>query len=141
MSNSEHTSLGKEFQEAVREWFENEYETDFQLEVGMPIGVSEKKNHNFDIANLDLKIVIECKRYTWTGTGNVPSAKIRALNEAAFFMSFVDDTFAKYIVIVKSNHAKRHESLAEYYHRTYKHLLGNIIVAEFDMETKSFRII
>ena len=31
--------------------------------------------------------------------------------------------------------------VAEYYYRTYRHLLGTIIIAEFDPETKDFRII
>ena len=95
MSNSDHPYLGKVFQEAVRDWFVKEYGSGFQLEVGIPIGVNndEKKPHMFDIVNTDLKMVIECKRYTWTETGNVPSAKIRALNEAAFFI-FVDYFFS-----------------------------------------------
>ena len=40
--------------------------------------------------------------------------------------------YEKYIVMLKSYHSKRNESLAEYYYRTNKHLIGKIIVAEYD---------
>jgi hypothetical protein len=141
MSNSDHPYLGKVFQEAVRDWFVKEYGSGFQLEVGIPIGVNndEKKPHMFDIVNTDLKMVIECKRYTWTETGNVPSAKIRALNEAAFFMFSLKDSYTKYIVMFKANHPKKKESLAEYYFKTYHHLLGDIILAEYDVIKKEMR--
>ncbi|SFB90189.1 hypothetical protein [Ruminococcus albus] len=142
MSNSEHPHWGKEFQKAVFKWLESkpEYKGKFEMEVGLPIGKPEK-DHFFDIVNKEERIVIECKRYTWTETGNVPSAKIRALNEAAFFLTFVDNTYTKYIVILKNYHDKKRESLAEYYVRTYRHLLGDIIVAEFDLDKNQLNII
>jgi len=62
-------------------------------------------------------------------------------NEAAFYLSFLPDTFEKYIDMLRSHHDKRNESLAEYYYRTYHHLLGAIKIEEFDPETNSFRII
>ena len=140
MSNSDHTLIGAEFQVQVRNWFQKQFGSVFELEVKMPIG-SPAKVHKFDVANVDRKIVIECKRYTWTETGNVPSAKIRATNEAAFFLSFLPDDYDKYIVMLHSHHKKKHESLAEYYFRTYNHLVGRIKVAEYDPETDELRII
>ena len=89
MSNSDNPYRGKKFQEAVCEWFASkpEYKGSFEMEVGLPIG-SPEKNHFFDIVNKESKIVIECKRYTWTETGNVPSAKILALSEVAFNVGY-----------------------------------------------------
>ena len=140
MSNSDNTPRGKEFQEAVCEWFASkpEYKGSFEMEVGLPIG-SPEKNHFFDIVNKESKIVIECKRYTWTETGNVPSAKIRTLNEAVFFMSLLKGFYTKYIVMFKANHPKKKESLAEYYFKTYHHLLGDIILAEYDVINDKMR--
>ena len=140
MSNSDHPYLGKKFQEAVCEWFASkpEYKGSFEMEVGLPIG-SPEKNHFFDIVNKESKIVIECKRYTWTETGNVPSAKIRTLNEAVFFMSLLKGSYTKYIVMFKANHPKKKESLAEYYFKTYYHLLGDIILAEYDVINDKMR--
>ena len=140
MSNSEHPKLGADFQRAVQRYFIQEYGDGFELEKKIPIG-EPAKDHKFDIVNSDKRIVIECKRYTWTESGNVPSAKMGFTNEAAFYLSFLPDTFEKYIVMLRSHHAKRNESLAEYYYRTYRHLLGAIKIAEFDPETKDFIII
>ncbi len=140
MSNSEHPKLGADFQRAVQRYFIQECGAGFELEKKIPIG-EPAKEHKFDIVNSDKHIVIECKRYTWTETGNVPSAKMGFTNEAAFYLSFLPNTFEKYIVMLRSHHAKRNESLAEYYYRTYRHLLGAIKIAEFDPETKTFIII
>ena len=81
------------------------------------------------------------KRYTWTETGNVPSAKMGFTNEAAFYLSFLPDTYEKYIVMLRSYHEKRSESLAEYYSRTNRHLIGKTKVVEYDPESKELRII
>lgn len=62
-------------------------------------------------------------------------------NEAAFYLSFLPETYEKYIVMLKSYHPKRNESLAEYYYRTNRHLLGKIKVAEYDPERNEFRIV
>ena len=82
--------------------------------------------------NTELGIVIECKRYTWTKTGNVPSAKMGFTNEAAFYLRLLPDNYVKYIVMLKANHSKRQESFAEYYYRINNHLLGKIKIAEYD---------
>ena len=140
MSNSDNPKKGADFQRAVQRYFIQEFCAGFELEKKIPIG-KPAKEHKFDIVNSDKQIVIECKRYTWTETGNVPSAKMGFTNEAAFYLSFLPDTFEKYIVMLRSHHAKRNESLAEYYYRTYRHLLGTIKIAEFDPKTKDFRII
>ena len=91
--------------------------------------------------NLEKRIVIECKCYTWTETGNVPSAKMGFANEAAFYLSFLPETYEKYIVMHKSHHPRHQESLAEYYYRMNNHLLGKTKVAEFDPECKELRIV
>jgi hypothetical protein len=62
-------------------------------------------------------------------------------NEAAFYLSFLPDSYEKYIVMLRSNHPKRRESLAEYYFRTNRHLLGNIKVAEYDADADALRIV
>ena len=140
MSNSDNPRNGAMFQRQVRDWFEKQYGTRFELEVKIPIG-KPAKDHKFDIVNLDKKIAVECKRYTWTETGNVPSAKMGFTNEAAFYLSFLPETYEKYIVMLYSFHEKRKESLAEYYYRTNKHLIGNTKVAEYNLEKDELHII
>lgn len=140
MSNSDNPRNGAIFQRQVKEWFQEHYEKSFELEKKIPIG-DPAKEHKFDIVEEAGTIAIECKRYTWTETGNVPSAKMGSTNEAAFYLTFLPESFEKYIVMLKSYHPKRQESLAEYYFRTNKHLLGKIKVAEYDPDKKELHIV
>ena len=139
MSNSENPGKGAQFQKQVMEWFQDHYGQGFELEKKIPIGDPEK-DHKFDIANMEKHMVIECKCYTWTETGNVPSAKMGFTNEAAFYLSFLQG-YEKYIVMLRSVHEKKNETLAEYYYRTYKHLLKDVKVAEFDPALRIMRIV
>ena len=71
---SPHAKNGAIFQKQVKEWFQEHYEKLFEMEKKIPIG-DPAKGHKFDIVDEAGTIAIECKRYTWTETGNVPSAK------------------------------------------------------------------
>ena len=139
--NSENPIVGLRFQEAVATWFRNKYAKSFELEKRIAIGVSEKKYHKFDVVADDDSIVAECKCYTWTAGGNVPSAKMAFTNEAAYYLSFLPDTYEKYIVMLHDYHEKRNETLAEYYYRMNRHLLGSIKVAEYDPINDEFKIL
>lgn len=138
--NSENPRVGKEFQLAVRQWFEKEYAEPFHIEQKILIG-KPAKLHSFDIASADESVVVECKCYTWTEAGNVPSAKMGFTNEAAFYLSFLSDETERIIVMLRAEHPKRNETLAEYYFRTYRHLLGNIKVFEFDNQVYEMRLV
>ena len=138
--NSENPRVGKAFQIAVKEWFEEAYTQSFEIEHKIAIGRPAKK-HSFDIASLDESVVIECKCYTWTETGNIPSAKMGFTNEAAFYLSFLPGDTERIIVMLHAKHSKRNETLAEYYFRTNRHLLGRIKVYEFDLQTKKMRFV
>lgn len=140
MSNSDNPRNGTVFQKQVRDWFQKQYGCTFELEKKIPIG-QPAKDHKFDIVDENDTIVVECKRYTWTETGNVPSAKMGFTNEAAFYLTLLPDRYSKYIVMLYSYHEKRKETLAEYYYRTNRHLLGSIAVAEYDPERNEMHII
>ena len=122
----------------MKEWFELARKISYQMEKAIPIG-TPGKNHKFDLAEATGNVAVECKCYTWTETGNVPSAKIRSINEAAFFLSFLPDTMEKIIVMAKATPQKHKETLAEYYHRSYGHLLGTIRVMEYDVSTNTMK--
>ena len=140
MNNSVNPKNGADFQKEVQQYFLTEYGPGYELEKKIPIG-QPPKDHKFNIVNMDKKIVIECKRYIWTETGNVPSAKMGFTNEAAFYLSFLPDSFVKYIVMLRSYHEKRNESLAEYYFRTNRHLIGKTMVAEYDPVSDEMRVV
>ena len=140
MSNSENPRNGAIFQQQVMECLRKKYHKNFELEKKLFIG-SPAKEHKFDIVDEEQNIVVECKRYTWTKSGNVPSAKMGFTNEAAFYLRLLPDNYVKYIVMLKANHSKRQESLAEYYYRINNHLLGKIKIAEYDPGEGELRII
>ena len=143
MSNRDNPRKGAEFQKRTAEFLTQKFKKEFILEKKIAIGFDseEKKEHKFDLVSADDSIAVECKRYTWTETGNVPSAKMGFCNEAAFYLSFLPDSVDKYIVMLESRHPKHDETLAEYYYRMNRHLLGDIKIAEFNPETGFFRVI
>ena len=139
-SNSDNPKVGKAFQIQVQKWFEANREQTFGLEQPILIG-SPARPHKFDIADKTQHVVIECKCYTWTDSGNIPSAKLRGLNEAVFYFSFLPPETEKLLVMAYATHPKRSETLAEYYFRTNCHLLGDTKVVEFNADANEMRII
>ena len=139
-SNSENHKIGRRFQEKVKQWFEMNENAKFELEHPILIG-NPAKLHKFDIADKSEKIVIECKSYTYTSTGNIPSAKLTTLNEAIFYFSFLPAETEKVLVMAYATHPKRKETLAEYYIRINGHLLGEVKVWEYNTNTGEMRMI
>ena len=130
-TNSENPKVGKAFQEIVCRKMEEYFGTYFDLEVPMPIG-KPAKDHRFDCVSEDRSIVVECKAYTWTDSGNVPSAKLMGMNEALFYMSYLPENVTKILCIKKATHPKRTETLAEYYYRIDGHLFRDVKIFEAD---------
>ncbi|WP_419885534.1 hypothetical protein [Paenibacillus sp. B-A-8] len=112
----------------------------FNLEVAYPIG-KPAKDHKFDLVSDDGGIIVETKNYTWTSGNNVPSAKMSVLNEAVFYLQHAPMNTQKVLVINVDRHLIRNETLAAYYVRTYRHLLDNVSVMEFDQNTGLLNII
>ena len=121
-ANSDNPRVGREFQERVCMIMQQYWGKNFELEVALPIG-SPPKKHRFDCVSKDRSIVVECKCYTWTDSGNVPSAKLMGMNEAIFYISYLPANVKKILCIKKAVHPKKEETLAEYYCRIDGHLL------------------
>ena len=130
---------GDDFRDLAKSALEQELNTTLESEQKLYIGNSGKK-HDFDLASKDQSIVIECKNYTWTKTGRVPSAKISNINEVVLYFSFLDENVQKILCLMKSEHPRRKETLAEYYGNTYKHLLRDIIIYEVSKDGKAKKI-
>ncbi len=128
-TNSENPGVGHRFQEFVQSLLEKRFSTLFEQEVTIAIG-TPPKNHKYDLANKDRSIVVECKCYTWTDSGNVPSAKLMGLDEAAFYFSFLPPEIKKVLCMRRATFKGKAETLAEYYVRVHGHLLGDIFVYE-----------
>ena len=120
--NSENPHVGRKFQEFVQTILKEKYNTYFEQEAAIPIG-RPPKEHKFDLANADRSIVAECKCYTWTDSGNVPSAKLMGLDEAVFYFGFLPSGTKKLLCMKKAVFRGKQETLAEYYVRAHGHFL------------------
>ena len=137
LPNSENPKKGRDFEEKVRQVLEKKYKTNFKsksINIGVP-----SKAHIFDLVSEDGNIVVECKNYSWTETGKIPSAKTAFLNQAVLYFSYLPARSKKIIVLRKDNHPHRRESLAEYYVRTYYHLLNEVVIMELDIDNLNIR--
>ena len=65
--------------------------------------------------------------------------KISTINEAVLYFSFLDANVRKILCLKKSVHIKKQGSFAEYYVRTYGHLLRDITVYEIDESTQEIK--
>ena len=128
-TNSENPYVGRIFQEEVQLLLEKKFRTTFDQEVAIAIG-SPPKDHKFDLVNKDHSIVAECKCYSWTDSGNVPSAKLMGLDEAAFYFGFLPSETTKILCMKCATYSGRSETLAEYYVRVHGHLLRDVLVYE-----------
>jgi hypothetical protein len=80
---------------------------------------------------------VECKSYTWTATGNSPSAKIRGMNEVMLLFSVAPPHYRKILFVLKHLHLRSKTSLAAHYVKNQAHLIGpGVEVWEFDLDSK-----
>ena len=86
----------------------------FDEEKVVPVG-NPPKEHRFDVVSEDESIIIECKCYTWTNGGNVPSAKMSTLNEAVLYLRSINYNARKILAMKKDVRLRTGESLAEYF--------------------------
>lgn len=132
-SNSENPGVGKAFQGKVHMIMEKCFSQKFIDEQPVLIG-NPPKPHKFDMVSDDGQIIVECKCYTWTKSGNVPSAKLSTLDEAVLYMRSVTYKAKKIIAMRRDLNEKRRISLAEYFCDKKGHLLDDIEVWEIDDE-------
>ena len=138
--NNMNTGKGKSFQSIAAEVLSHRFQVGFQTEHPIPIG-NPPKNHKFDLVSDDGMYICECKNYSWTEGGNVPSAKIGFINEAVFYLQHISSDKNRFVVLRRDLVNKRSETLADYYYRTNKHLLNGVFVFEIDVLTKTVRIL
>ena len=101
----------------------------------LPVGLGNgKKLHAFDLGCKKQKIIVECKCHKWTAPDeNVPSAKLTVWNEAMYYFLLAPAGYRKILFVLKDVSQRRRETLAEYYIRTYSHLIpGDVEIWEFD---------
>ena len=126
------THVGKEFERAAKGFLTTQG-LHLQKDIPSSIGINGKKPHNFDLGNLDEKILVDCKSHTWTEGGSVPSAKMTTWDQAMYLFYAAPSGYRKIFFVLKDYSLKRQETLAEYYIRTKSHLIPkDVEIWEFD---------
>lgn len=123
------TEKGKEFQLRARAALRDLTGLDFEMEVKLPIG-KPAKLHPFDLATPDRRFVGECKAFTFTKSGNNPSAKITTLREAALYLRQLPPGSHRFIVMKRDVRPGHAESLAEQFARLNAGLLEDVVILE-----------
>jgi len=86
---------------------------------------------DFDMVNIDKCIVADAKNYTWTDSGNTPSAKISTLNEYVWlFQSLEKYQKRKWRKILVMGE----KSFAEWYSKKHDPLLGDVEIYYCDQD-------
>jgi len=136
--NKMNPGKGKQFQEKAAELLSKHFQVKFRIDYPIAIG-NPPKEHRFDLVSSDQRYVGECKNYSWTRSGNVPSAKMGFINEAVFYLSFLPRDAIRFVVMKKDVRPTGGETLADYYYRTYRHLLQGVSIIEIDLESDTVR--
>ena len=124
--------VGKDFESKVQHFFMKKG-LSLSQNIAIPIGITTKKPHTFDLVDIKNKVLIECKAHTWTEGDNVPSAKLTVWNEAMFYFYVAPPGIRKILVVLRDFSSSKNKTLGEYYIQTYSHLIpADVEVWEFD---------
>ena len=126
--------VGRDFEAIAQSYFQRSeglaLQRDFR--VFLSAGAMEK-SHRFDLGSDDPPVLIECKSLHWTETGKLPSAKIRSCNEAMYYFHLAPAQYRKVLFMLRSEHPRGSETLAQYYARTCAHLIPSTVsIVEYD---------
>ncbi|NQT06107.1 MAG: hypothetical protein HQ575_01055 [Candidatus Omnitrophica bacterium] len=126
------THVGREFEMKARDFFAKKG-LKLERNVSISIGINGKKNHSFDLGDLESRVLIECKSHTWTEGKNIPSAKITTWNQAMYFFHTAPANYRKIFFVLRDYSPERHKTLAEYYVQINSHLIPKEVeIWEFD---------
>lgn len=138
LGSTSNAKVGNDFELSAQEYFRN-IGIKLQQNLTLRIGIDEiQKDHAFDLGSENEKIIVECKSHKWTHPhDNVPSAKMTVWNEAMYYFLLAPSDYRKILFVLKDYSPKRKETLAEYFVRTYKHLIPKgVEINEYDEEKK-----
>ncbi|WP_211355860.1 hypothetical protein [Colwellia echini] len=123
IGSKSNAQVGKDFELLAQAFFDQQglsLVRDFKIPVGVNLF---KKDHAFDLGCTEKQVLVECKSHKWTSGDNVPSAKLTVWNEAMYYFLASPKSYRKIMFVLRDFSEKRSETLAEYYLRTYAHLV------------------
>ncbi|MBR9910896.1 MAG: hypothetical protein GYB33_11170 [Gammaproteobacteria bacterium] len=123
VGSQSNAQAGKDFELAAQSFFKKDG-LSLGRDMKIPVGVEAlKKDHTFDLGCEKQKVIVECKSHKWTSGDNVPSAKLTVWNEAMYYFFTAPSEYRKIMFVLRDFSQKRGETLAQYYLRTYRHLI------------------
>ncbi len=125
------TAVGRAFQERVGQILGRHFGEEFILEAELAIGTPPRR-HRFDLVSRSGSVICECKAYTWTAGGKIPSAKITTLREAAGYLTQATVESTRVLAVARSVRPRQRETLGEYFVRPDAALLTDIVAVEID---------
>ena len=136
IGSTSNSQVGSDFETVAQKYFLQKGIA-LQKSYSVHIGVSKKKERQFDLGTDSPPVLVECKSHKWTSGGNLPSAKITVWNEAMYCFLLAPEEFRKVLFVLRDFDEKRGETLAQYYVRNYGHLIpDDVEILEYD-ELKS----
>lgn len=116
------------FETLTKAYFENSLGMRLteQVEISLPDG----QVHRFDLASDDGTVLIECKSYTWTKSGNEPAAKLNHAKTDALMLK-ASTAKRKLLVFEDDLHPTTRKSLAELFARRSQSWRGDVEVWRF----------
>lgn len=124
--------VGRGFETVAQDYFRQKG-ISLRKSFGVQVGVSRKKERQFDLGSDDPPVLVECKSHTWRQGDNVPSAKLTIWNEAMYLFLLAPKRFQKVLFVRRDFSERRSESLAEYYVRNYGYLIpDDVEIWEYD---------
>lgn len=125
--------VGNAFETVTQNYFRRQNGIELKKGYGVQIGFFTAKEHKFDLGSSCPPLLVECKSHKWTAGDLVPSAKMTVWNEAMFYFYLAPSKFKKILFVIRDRSAKRDATLAEYYVKTYGHLIpDNVEIWEYD---------
>lgn len=132
VGSKSNAQVGRDFERLAQGYFQRNG-LELELGVSVSLGFSSTKEHKFDLGRYDKSVLIECKSHRWTNGNNIPCAKMTVWNEVMLYFSLAPAEARKILFVLKDFSEKRDETLAQYYFRTYKHLIPDgVIIQEYD---------
>ena len=132
--------VGRAFERLAHRYFNDIMGIDLDVPYSVPIGLSSKKDHEFDLGSRRRAVLVECKSHKWTTGQNMPSAKISVWNEAMYYFFLAPNKYRKILFVLRDFSEKHGESLAEYYVRNHGYLIpDDVEVWEYD-ESQSLAV-
>jgi hypothetical protein len=125
--------VGRGFQETAAVVLAKVLGEPLQMEAEMRIG-TPPRSHKFDLATRSRQFVVECKAYTWTQSGNIPSAKISNLREAVGYLSELPEATTRVLAVARADHPTKQETLGRYFVRLNAQILGTVVVVEIGQD-------